>query len=468
MIVLISRPTKLALLWFLLLCLIYQNPTAADLLNDSSYSQVKHYEYGNHYFDIDANTRILISDSILSQYRPVFNDLFDALTSISKSGNLSCIKYNIVEFVARHGLDSPSIRALTDKEGYTISINTPCIEIQSSTTFGLVLATERLTSILNDYGGHISEGFIADWPDHRVRGLHFVARLLSKDDMLYLIRLARKAQMNTLIVDIRDGVRLASLSGVYRDDAINIDEFIDVINIARKSGLEFIPEIKLLSHQSDMLARYGDVVMYNRQTYDPRSSSTYRHVFSILDEVISLFHPQSIHIGHDEVVGWSSRHYKKGILRSNEKQLPPDLFLQDVIVIHNYLSSMNVKTWMWGDMLLSSEELSRTNERGINGTVNDYYKVRSGLPKDIIICDWHYYNEDGIYPSLSKFMREGFTVIGASWKNMRATRSFSKYAYANKAEGMIATTWWLAQSGDRSILSQVIVNSGRYFWNAIQ
>ena len=38
------------------------------------------------------------------------------------------------------------------------------------------------------------------------------------------------------------------------------------------------------------------------------------------------------------------------------------------------------------------------------------------IPKDIIICDWHY-SEQPAYPSIDLFLEKGFRVWPASWKN---------------------------------------------------
>lgn len=122
--------------------------------------------------------------------------------------------------------------------------------------------------------------------------------------------------------------------------------------------------------------------------------------------------------------------------------LPAELFLQDVTRVHNYLKQRGVATWMWGDMLISPAEFPNMNAVGLDGLVDGYSKdLRSRLPKDIVICDWHYF-PDKEYPSLDAFQHDGFRVIAATWENEEAIGSFTKYAKTHNAYGVMDTIWY--------------------------
>lgn len=98
---------------------------------------------------------------------------------------------------------------------------------------------------------------------------------------------------------------------------------------------------------------------------------------------------------------------------------PADLFLRDVIRIHDYLSGKSVDTWMWADMVLSPAEFPGAPTRYHHGIAAGYGKpLRDRLPRDIVMCDWHY-DEEGNFAILQ---REGFRVIGATWKREATTR----------------------------------------------
>ena len=66
------------------------------------------------------------------------------------------------------------------------------------------------------------------------------------------------------------------------------------------------------------------------------------------------------------------------------------------------------------------------------------------MPKDIILCDWHYENYGGRYPSLEIFKNVGFQTLISPWKNLENAKAFVNAAaqsgYENIA-GVLLTTW---------------------------
>jgi hypothetical protein len=110
--------------------------------------------------------------------------------------------------------------------------------------------------------------------------------------------------------------------------------------------------------------------------------------------------------------------------------VPADLFARDVERIHGYLSQKGVETWMWADMLLDPAEFPGASSKHLHGVAAGYGKaLRNRLPRDIVMCDWHYGDEQGSFPSMAVMQSEGFRVIGATWKREETTRNFSRYAF---------------------------------------
>ena len=93
-------------------------------------------------------------------------------------------------------------------------------------------------------------------------------------------------------------------------------------------------------------------------------------------------------------------------------------------------------------------------------------ELRKQLPKDIVICDWHYRDKQPDFPSLAAFKQEGFRVLGATWKKQQTIRNFSRYAALHGADGMIATTWFHVQKKEWELVEQIITISGKAFLNA--
>ncbi len=174
-----------------------------------------------------------------------------------------------------------------------------------------------------------------------------------------------------------------------------------------------------------------------------------------------MFHPAAIHIGHDEV---KSPRRNRGRLGADERALPAALYLRDILRLHDYLRTKGIATWMWGDMLLTPAEFPGMLSRHLHGVDRGYGKpLRDQLPRDIVICDWHYADQQRTFPSLLALQNEGFRVIGATWSDSRTISNFSRYAIEHGAYGMMATLWTTARERDRSAADRILQFSGAQF-----
>lgn len=322
-------------------------------------------------------------------------------------------------------------------------------------------------STLTLAGTMIIDTPIVDEKAINIRALHIVTRAVTPEKVKKIIDQANRESFNTIILGIAWGesTKLNSMPWVDAPFSWSREELLSVVNYARSKNMEVIPHIPLLSHQKVLLKKPFPELMYNGQTYDPRNPMVYDLVFPILDEVIELIHPKAIHIGHDEVVGWKAKHYEKGLLNPGEKILPANLFLADTMKLYNYLKSKRVETWMWGDMLISPEEFPTMRGGGLHGSEVGYgAALRSQIPKDIVIVDWHYNDRQKDFPSLVAFKKEGFYVLGSTWKKERTIRNFSNYAARNGADGMVSTIWaHLMNEDDEEVVDRIIRKSGEVF-----
>jgi len=295
-----------------------------------------------------------------------------------------------------------------------------------------------------------------------IRAVHFVLRAVPYETAKKLVDLASKSGMNTIIVQLTDGVQLDHAPWTARKGAWRKVILREWATYARSKGLSIVPELKLLTHQGKFFQRNFPQLMFNRKTYDPRKMEVYAHIFPFMDEVIELLQPEAIHIGHDEVMGWDARHAKKKP-KSGEVMLSASLFVQDTLKIHEYLKKKGIETWMWGDMLVSPNEFPNMMARLLHGSTDGYGKIaRDLLPKDIVICDWHYYDNKE-FLTVKVLQQEGFRVIGATWKKEKSIKNFSRYAANHGAYGMIATTWWHVQRKEWDVVDRIINFSGKAF-----
>lgn len=307
-----------------------------------------------------------------------------------------------------------------------------------------------------------------------IRAFHFVLHRMSTTEAMKLVDTVTAAGFNTIVVVVKDGIKLDRATWKPAADAWSKKEFVDWVGYAKDRGLNVIPELKLLTHQQLLLQDKRPALMFNSHTYDPLNQDVYKIILPLINEVIEAMRPSAFHIGHDEVAGWL---FKRSILppktinlHGDEIMLPADLYLQDVLILHDFLKKKGIETWMWGDMLLSPDEFPTMLQRNLHGLSLGYGKqLRLKLPRDIVICDWHYFDEQLEFPSLSTLQSEGFQVIGATWRNQITTRNFSQYASSRNAVGMMLTTWFVPGSkipnvpNDWGALNILINEAGKQF-----
>ena len=162
-------------------------------------------------------------------------------------------------------------------------------------------------------------------------------------------------------------------------------------------------------------------------------------IFELIDELMEAFESDTLHIGCDEVFRMAECPVCVQIPKAK-------LFSDWITAIHDHVQSRGGKIMMWGDRLLSSSETGYNNvyDASEEGTEEAIHTV----PKDIIICDWHYpvYEK---YTSVDIFAREGFEIMISPWWNQEAAEAFIAYAKEHDQGhilGLLMTTW--CGSGD--------------------
>lgn len=310
-------------------------------------------------------------------------------------------------------------------------------------------------------------------PRFDIRALHLTLRKSNggsdpvkqtKEDVIKAIQRSSRLGFNVVILKVNLAIKLKNTANFASQWAYSIDDIKEIIRTARDAGMEIIPEVNLLTNQQLLMLKIDKILMLNDADYDPNNPRVYDIVFPILDEIIDIFRPKYIHIGHDEALNATR---KKTMVRSSGRPLMPDEFLYDTIKIYNYLKKRNIKTIMWADMLLDPDIYGEKYQPAeVNGS-NGFAAIANMLPKDIILCDWHYSSKGPDFPSYTDFQKKGFTVWGATWKDSDTINAFSQYVakYARKNEGMIATTWWPFVAQEKDVIEKILETSSKGFFN---
>ena len=217
-------------------------------------------------------------------------------------------------------------------------------------------------------------------------------------------------------------------------------------------NMRLMPQFQCLGHQSwgkhncPLLIKYpefditpgaypGNKDIYCRE-WDPMNPKINKIIFQLMDELIDAFEADAFHVGMDEVFLLGNE-----FSPSTKGKDPARLYAKVVNEIYGHIVKKHgLKMLMWGDRLIDGKKYDFGKwESALNNTA----PAIDMIPKDIIICPWHYELKTE-YPSIPMFIEKGFQVLPASWKNADAAIALINYNYAQKNAnilGHIFTTW---------------------------
>jgi len=179
------------------------------------------------------------------------------------------------------------------------------------------------------------------------------------------------------------------------------DELRDLADYCAARGVEVIPEVPCTSHCDYMVIPYPEIAERQNDPYPdtfcPSNPQSYEILFDILEEVIEVFKPRIINIGHDE-------YYSIGICDRCKDKDAADILADDIIKIHSFLKEKGVRTMIWSDKIMN---VVRENGRGSGGAEIKMYKAWNPelefqgiipatwraiykIPKDILCLNWYW------------------------------------------------------------------------------
>jgi hypothetical protein len=319
---------------------------------------------------------------------------------------------------------------------------------------GLLLLVTCL-AVYENCGASEAKAKAGEW-----RGIHLLVRADSDLDQLEQ-RSAELAKLgvNTLILEVNYNFEFKSHPELRNTSAISRARASEFTRAARAKGIRVIPQFSCLGHQSwakttfPLLTRYPEFdetpgqfpnneSIYCR-SWCPQHPGLNKVVLALIDELIDAFAADAFHVGMDEVFLIASEH-----CRRCKGADPAKLFSRAVNDLHGHLvAKRKVEMLMWGDRLLDAKALDYSKwEAADNGTQG----AIGMIPKDIIICEWHYEKREA-YPSVPLLLKEGFRVWPAGWKDASAAVALAEFA-AKHAQprmlGYLCTTWGAVKIND--------------------
>ncbi len=284
------------------------------------------------------------------------------------------------------------------------------------------------------------------------RGIHVMVGSKSSLPQLeqLITEIAPALGLNWIILEVDNQFAYQSHPEVAEPDSLDAADARRLAALAKEKGIHLIPQYQCLGHQSwrehmgallrahPEFTEAPDLDMSqfqfdNLHSWCPNNPQVYRVVFDLIDELIEAFQPEALHVGMDEVFVLGQCPRCKGTRNAQ-------LFAKAVNDLHGHIvGNRHLEMMMWGDRLLPPTFGYSMWE----SSHNDTWAAVDLIPKDIVICDWHYgWMED--YPSIRYLQDEGFRVWPAGWNEGAAVCrliELSRRDNSGKVLGYLATTW---------------------------
>ncbi len=285
------------------------------------------------------------------------------------------------------------------------------------------------------------------------RGLHLMVGSDKQTDVLIqqLPKLAADG-VNVIIVEVDYNFDFQSHPELRPPQYVTKAGAQRLARAAHEQHIRVIPEINCLGHQSwssntgFLLVQHpdfdetpgqfpGNKGIYCR-SWCPQNPEVNRVVFALVDELIDAFDADAFHVGMDEVFIMASDYCPR--CHGGD---PAKLFAKAVNDFHQHLvTERKVEMLMWGDRLLDARAEGYSEwEAATNGTP----PAIDLIPRDIIICDWHY-EKRADYPSVPVLLNKGFRVWPSGWQPLAGAEAFSAFSRQQqnpRLVGYLCTTW---------------------------
>jgi hypothetical protein len=270
-------------------------------------------------------------------------------------------------------------------------------------------------------------------------------------------------KVNALILRVDYNYEYTSHPELRSENALSKKDVKQLVKACRENSIRIIPQVNLLGHQSwagslgNLLKAYPEfdetpkIVLPEKyvwpnadglycKSYCPLHPDVHKVVFEIVDEICEVFESDAFHAGMDEVFYIGEKDCPRCSGRDKA-----ELFAGEVRTIRDHLTEKGRELWIWGDRLIDGKT---TGIGEWEGSYNNTYRAIDLIPKDVIICDWHYERADQT-PVI--FAMKGLNVVTCPWNNSDAAilqardmfrfRDQSTPQMRDRFLGMVQTVW---------------------------
>ncbi len=232
------------------------------------------------------------------------------------------------------------------------------------------------------------------------------------------------AGINTVVIDLGEGVQYQSHPEIAAKGAWTVDLLRQELAKMRKMSLKPVPKLNFSATHDEWLGEYSRCVS---------SQKYYQVCKNLINEVIDIFDtPELFHIGMDEETYEHQRHSDYVVIRQG------DYWWKDLYFYIDVIEKRGVRAWMWSDYVWHHEE--------------EFIKR---MPRSVLQSNWYYGNfSDTSYPqnktyidAYLKLEENGFDQVptGSNWSyiaNFPETVEFCKKIIpCERLAGFLQTVW---------------------------
>ena len=427
------------------------------------------------------------------------------------------------------------LRPVRKPEGYLLSITRRRVLLAGADAAGVFYGAQTLAELLSaGDGAGLPCVTIRDWPRFGMRGTHLY--LPPREQLGFFFRFLdfmARTKCNTLVLEIGGGMeyerhpeinvawerfckealaydpardpntgsmasRLSTThptgpcalqaSRYFAKDSTHPElaggtwltksEVRDIVAACAARHIEIVPEVQSLSHAYYLCTAHPDTAERADDpwpdTYCPSNPRSYELLFDVMDEVIEVFNPRTIHIGHDEA-------YTFRVCPRCRRRTARDILAEDIRKNHEFLKSRGVRTMMWGDKLMNITTPDGRRYGGVerrrtdSGTGRKWiqpatWKAVDRVPKDLLILDW-YYSLDP--KSERKFGRHGFDVVFGNFLGNFTPTEFPDWegrAGASNVLGAEMSSWCEVSAGafGHNGMAHKVFKGADMLWRGLQ
>lgn len=325
-------------------------------------------------------------------------------------------------------------------EGYRLEVSSTGLTIIGSTPRGAFYGLQTLAQLRRATSNELASVVIEDWPALSFRGLHWYPSEPGVDLNRKTIELMARLKLNHAVIQA-ESARWTSFPELAVPQSIKKEHLVELVKLCRANFIEPIPLIATPGHM-EWAFRHGanrtivedPQVPFAYNVKDPRS---YAFIQTLLQEVIDVFEPKMIHLGHDEV-GRRGR-FPNPTRGEYSGETLSELVVLHATRMHAWLEERGIRMMLWSDMFLHDDEVGRSGAANAPSLV-EAQQMRQSLPKDVVFTDWHYQPVEN-YPSINVFQNAGFDTIVCPWREPENIYHFAHEAVAQNAMGLLQPTW---------------------------